>query len=109
MSSVLRQKLPSATTRKPAASTSWRNVLSSMRCSVLPTDVPWPGSAEWSAITKKPPGFSAVNDLQVHRGAIDVHVRRVVVVEEERYEVEIVHVRRHWIVEGPYVGYDVFG
>src|SRR5437764_12101245 len=30
-------------------------------CSVFATDVPSPARAEWSAITRKPPGFSAAN------------------------------------------------
>ena len=45
-SSGWRRKSASATSLKPAASTSWRNVLSSMRCSVFATDTPSPGFAE---------------------------------------------------------------
>src|ERR1700738_4055116 len=49
VSSGWRQKSPCATRLNPAASTSRRSALSSIRCSVLPTEVPSPGLAEWSA------------------------------------------------------------
>ena len=49
---------------------------------------------------QKASGFQRREQLAIHLGAIDVHVRRVVVEEEERDEVEIVHVRRHRVVEG---------
>ncbi len=48
-------------------------------------------------------------ELAVHRGAIDRHVGRVVIEEEERDEVEVVHVSRHRIVERPRDGDDVLG
>ena len=40
-----------------------RNALSSMRCRVLPTEVP-AAVAEWSAITKMPPGLSTAKNLR---------------------------------------------
>src|SRR5262249_49516691 len=58
-SSGWRRKSPSATSLKPAASTSRRSKPSSMRWSVFPTVAPSPARAEWSAITSMPPGLSA--------------------------------------------------
>src|SRR4051812_2167097 len=60
-SSGLRRKSASATSLKPAASISCRSTASSIRCSVFATVMPSPGFAEWSAMIKKPPGFSASN------------------------------------------------
>ena len=46
--------------------------------------------------------------LTVHLGTIDVHVRRVVVKEQKCNKIEIVHARRHRIVEGSNVRHNVF-
>jgi hypothetical protein len=51
--------------------------------------------------------FLHCKQLAVHFGSVDVHVRRVMVKEEERDQVEIVYVRRYWIGEGPKVSHDV--
>src|SRR5262249_35237747 len=63
-SSGWRRKSPSATSLKPAASTSPRSTASSMRWNVFPTVAPSPSRAEWSAITSMPPGLSAASSLR---------------------------------------------
>src|SRR5579862_9361663 len=57
---------------------------------------------------QKASGLERGKHFAIHFGAIDTHVGRVVVVEEEGDQIEIADVRRDRIVEGPYVGDGVF-
>src|SRR5262249_43244456 len=100
-SSGWRRKSPSATSLKPAASTSRRSTLSSMRWNVFPTVAPSPGRAEWSAITSIAAGLERRVEPAIHLGAIDLHISRVVVKEKESDEVEITHVGGQRVVERP--------
>lgn len=53
---------------------------------------------------QKAAGLEHREHVAVHLGAINAHVRRIVVKEEECDQVEIVHARRRRIIEGPHVG-----
>jgi hypothetical protein len=57
-------------TPQPAVSGS---ALASMRCKVLPTEVPSPGRAEWSATTSIPPGLSARGSVGLPPRAVSFH------------------------------------
>jgi len=54
----LGRKLEAGRPRSPAAARFPRS-----RCNVFATLMPSPGRAEWSAMTRKPPGFRAANIL----------------------------------------------
>jgi hypothetical protein len=45
-------------------------------------------------------GLKRCEQDAIHLGTIDVHVRRVVIKEQKSNRIEIVHVRRQWIIEG---------
>jgi hypothetical protein len=94
------QNLPSATSLKPAASTSRRSTASSMRCRLLPTVI----RARLGGVVgdhQHAARLERREQLAIHFGTIDPHLGGVVIEEQERDDIEVAHVRRHRIVERP--------
>src|SRR6516165_6569617 len=97
-SAALRQKSPVAVSLKPAASTSWRKVaLNTMQG--LADGGALAGQRRMIGDDKNAARLERGEQFAIHLRAVDLHVGRVVVVEQGGDQVEVRHARWNRIVE----------